>query len=115
MGSEYDRIAEQARTHERVQTLMHYLNKENLTKVHQDQEKGKAAGIDGVSKEVYEEHLDSNLDGLLKQMKQFSYRPQAVRRTYIPKAGSAKMRPLGIPAYQDRLVQGVMQRVLDQI
>ena len=115
MGSEYERIAEQARTHERVQTLMHYLNKENLKEVHQKQEKGKATGIDGVSKEIYEENLDSNIDELLKQMKQFSYRPQAVRRTYIPKAGSAKMRPLGIPAYQDRLVQGVMQRMLDQI
>lgn len=115
MGSEYERIAEQARKHERVQTLMHYLNKENLKEVHQKQEKGKARGIDGVSKEIYEENLDSNIDELLKQMKQFSYRPQAVRRTYIPKAGSAKMRPLGIPAYQDRLVQGVMQRMLDQI
>ena len=115
MESEYERIAEQARKHERVQTLMHYLNKENLKEVHQKQEKGKATGIDGVSKEIYEENLDSNIDELLKQMKQFSYRPQAVRRTYIPKAGSAKMRPLGIPAYQDRLVQGVMQRMLDQI
>ncbi len=115
MGNEYERIAEQARKHERVQTLMHYLNKENLNEVHKDQEKGKATGIDGVSKEIYEENLDLNIDELLKQMKQFSYRPQAVRRTYIPKAGSAKMRPLGIPAYQDRLVQGVMQRMLDQI
>ena len=61
MGSEYERIAEQARTHERVQTLMHYLNKENLKEVHQKQEKGKATGIDGVSKEIYEENLDSNI------------------------------------------------------
>src|SRR5699024_1366941 len=38
-----------------------------------------------------------------------------VRRTYIPKAGNDKMRPLGIPAYEDKLVQGVMRRVLDQI
>ena len=115
MGNAYERIAEQARKHEKVQTLMHYLNKENLSEVHKQQPKGKAKGIDGVSKEIYEKNLDSNIDELLKQMKQFSYRPQAVRRAYIPKAGSDKMRPLGIPAYRDRLVQGVMQRVLDQI
>jgi group II intron reverse transcriptase/maturase len=115
MGNAYERIAEQASKHEKVQTLMHYLNKENLSEVHKQQPKGKAKGIDGESKETYEKNLDSNIDELLKQMKQFSYRPQAVRRAYIPKAGSDKMRPLGIPAYRDRLVQGVMQRVLDQI
>ena len=41
MGNEYERIAEQARKHERVQTLMHYLNKENLKEVHQKQKKAK--------------------------------------------------------------------------
>lgn len=115
MENAYERISELARKHEKVQTLMHYLNKENLKEVHKRQLKGKATGIDGVSKEMYGENLDSNLEELLKQMKQFSYHPQAVRRTYIPKAGSDKLRPLGIPAYRDRLVQGVMQKVLDQI
>ena len=115
MASAYDKIAQQTARHERVQTIMHYVNKANLAEEHKRQEKGKATGIDKVSKEEYGQELDKNLDDLLRRMKQFSYRPQAVRRTYIPKSGSDKLRPLGIPAYEDKLVQGVMRRVLDEI
>ncbi len=115
MGNAYERIAQQAAKHERVQTLMHNVSKENLIEEHKQQQKGKATGIDGVNKEGYGENLEANIDALLVRMKTFSYRPQAVRRTYIPKAGSDKLRPLGIPAYEDKLVQGVMRRVLDQI
>lgn len=115
MANAYERIAQQAEKHERVQTLMHYVNKQNLIEEHKQQQKGKAKGIDGVGKEAYGENLEANIDDLLIRMKAFSYRPQAVRRTYIPKAGSDKMRPLGIPAYGDKLVQGVMRKVLDQI
>ena len=115
MASEYEKIAKQAARHERVQTLMHYVNKANLAEEHQSQEHGKATGIDKVSKSSYGEGLDENLDDLIERMKKFSYSPQPVRRTHIPKIGSDKMRPLGIPAYEDRLVQGVMRRVLDEI
>ncbi len=115
MENAYERIAWQAEEHARAQTLMHYVNKQNLMEEHSQQQKGKARGIDGMSKEAYEENLEENIDNLIARMKSFSYRPQAVRRTYIPKVGSDKMRPLGIPAYEDKLVQGVMRRVLDQI
>lgn len=94
---------------------MHYVNKETLKEEHKKQKYGKATGIDKVSKKEYSPDIDNNLDRLVAKMKTFSYKPQAVRRTYIPKAGSDKMRPLGIPAYEDRLVQGVMRNVLDQI
>jgi len=115
MENAYSGIALQASKHGKVQTIMHYVNKENLTAEHKAQKSGKAVGIDGVSKEEYGKQLEENIDNLLSKMKTFSYRPQSVRRTYIPKAGSDKLRPLGIPAYEDRLVQGVMRKVLDQI
>ena len=115
MENDFSKIALQSRNHEKVQTIMHYVNKENLAKEHKMQKTGKSTGIDKMSKEQYAENLDENLENLIARMKIFSYRPQAVRRTYIPKTGSDKMRPLGIPAYEDKLVQGVMRKILDQI
>ena len=115
MVSAYEKIAQQAARHEKVQTLIHYVNKTNLAEEHRIQNGNKAVGVDKVTKDSYEKDLDANLDDLLNRMKRFSYKPQPVRRTYIPKAGSDKMRPLGIPSYEDKLVQGVMRKVLDEI
>jgi RNA-directed DNA polymerase len=115
MENAFDEIAVQAEKHNKLQTLMHYVNKQTLNEEHKRQQKGKATGIDGIDKEAYGENLDENMEKLLANMKSFSYKPQAVRRTYIPKAGSDKLRPLGIPAYEDRLVQGVMKKILDKI
>jgi len=92
---------------------MHLINKTTLKEVHRRQEKNKASGIDKVTKETYEKNLEENLDNLLARMKTFSYRPQPVRRTYIEKEGKSETRPLGIPAYEDRLVQGVIAEILN--
>ena len=93
---------------------MHKVNKETLKEQHRKQLANKASGVDKVTKEQYNEHLEENIDLVLTKMKSFSYKPLPVRRTYIPKA-NGKMRPLGIPAYEDRLVQGVMADVLNEI
>ena len=61
----------------------------------------KAVGVDGITKAEYGEKLDENIADLIARMKRFSYKPQPVRRVYIPKA-NGKLRPLGIPAYEDR-------------
>ena len=115
MENEFEKIATLAEKHQRVQTMMHYVNQATLAEEHGRQQKGKAVGIDGVTKEEYERNLGDNIENLVKRMKTFSYRPQAVRRTHIPKAGSDKLRPLGIPSYEDKLVQGVMRMALDEI
>lgn len=95
-------------------SLIHLVNKETLKEQHRKQSKGKASGIDKVTKEEYDKDLDNNLDNLLIRMKKFSYKPLPVKRTYIPKQ-NGKLRPLGIPAYEDKLVQGVMANVLSEI
>jgi len=109
-----DRIEQLVEEHpeRKMQTLMHLVNKTTLAEVHRKQETGKARGIDGVSKTVYEKNLNENLDDLISRMRTFSYHPQPVRRTYIEKEGSEELRPLGIPAYEDRLVQGVIAEIL---
>ena len=99
----------------KLQTLMHLVNKTTLKEVHKKQKTGKASGIDKVTKTIYERDIDENTDSLLARMKTFSYRPQPVRRTYIEKEGKEEMRPLGIPAYEDRLVQGVIAEILNTI
>ena len=93
---------------------MHYVNEQTLMAEHRKQAKRKATGVDGVDKTAYDENAEENIRELVSKMKKFQYRPQAVRRTYIPKA-NGKMRPLGIPAYEDRLVQGVMAGLLNEV
>lgn len=98
----------------KLQTIMHKVNKETLKEQHKKQQKNKASGIDKITKEEYDKNLSNNLDNLLKRMKSFSYKPQPVRRTFIPKA-NGKLRPLGIPSYEDKLVQGAMSEILNEI
>jgi group II intron reverse transcriptase/maturase len=117
MTTGLERISQLAKEHpdRKMQTLMHLVNKETLRGVHKRQDRNKAHGVDQITKVEYEENLEANLENLIARMKQFSYRPQPVRRTHIPKDGSDQMRPLGIPAYEDRLVQGAMADVLTAI
>lgn len=115
MENERKDIRTLAKKYDKLQTLMCYVNKETLMEQHKKQMKGKASGTDGVTKEQYNENAESNIENLLNRMKKFSYKPQAVKRVYIPKTGSDKLRPLGIPAYEDRLVQGCMAYVRNEI
>ena len=115
MANDYTRIALQLQKYGTVQGLMRYINKESLKEQHEKQEKGKAVGIDKVTKEEYGENLEENIDNLIARMKRFAYKPQSSRRVYIPKEGSIKQRPISIPAYEDRLVQGNMAEILEVI
>ena len=114
MEPETKGIRYQSATFPTVQGMMHYVNEQTLMMEHRKQARKKATGIDGVDKTAYDENAEENIRELVMKMKRFQYKPQAVRRTYIPK-GNGKMRPLGIPAYEDRLVQGVMAGLLNEV
>ena len=117
METKLAKIAEVAREkpEEKFTSLVHLINKEMLIQCHQELSGKKAAGIDRVSKTEYEQNLESNIEDLLERMKRQAYKPQAVRRTYIEKPGSNKMRPLGIPSYEDKLVQLALVKILGAI
>ena len=74
-----------------------------------------AAGVDHQTIEMFEQHLEANLERLAISLKDGSYRPQALRREWIPKPGSKEKRPLGIPTVRDRVVQTAMRAVLEPI
>lgn len=76
---------------------------------------GGAAGVDHVSIERFEERMIPNLRKLSEQLRNGTYRPQAIRRQYIPKPGGSEMRPLGIPTVRDRVVQTALRNVLEPI
>jgi RNA-directed DNA polymerase len=74
-----------------------------------------AAGVDHVTVAHYAKDLDANLKRLSEALRTGTYRPQAIRRHYIPKPGSREQRPLGIPTVRDRVVQTALRLVLEPI
>lgn len=112
------RIAEKARREPqfRFTSLHHLLQPELLEGCHQQLSSRAAAGIDGVTKKTYSTELSVNVSILAEQLQQMGYRPQPERRDlYIPKPGTDKQRPQGVPAYEHKLVQTALVAVLENI
>jgi RNA-directed DNA polymerase len=74
-----------------------------------------SGGVDQVTIEAYEVGLGARLESLTKQLGSGTYKPQPVRRAYIPKPGSSECRPLGIPTVADRVVQTALRNVIEPI
>lgn len=111
------RIAEKARREPgfKFTSLYHLMNEELLRECFKRLRNDAAAGIDEVTKEMYAENLESNLTNLTGRLHRMAYIPQPVRRKYIPKPGSSKPRPLGIPCFEDKLVQAGLVRILEAV
>ena len=74
-----------------------------------------AAGVDHQTIEMFEANLEANLRRLAEDLRTGTYRPQAIRRVYIPKPGKKELRPLGIPTVRDRVAQAAVRHVLEPI
>jgi RNA-directed DNA polymerase len=96
--------------------LMCMFDEENLKECFNMLDGKKAIGIDGVTKSMYALNLDENLKDLVSRMKRMAYRPGPVKQVLIPKEGKrGATRPLGISNLEDKIVQKMMQRVLESI
>lgn len=117
METKLIRIAEIAKENpnEVFTSLYHHLNVELLTQCHNELAGNKAAGIDDVTKLEYSMKLEENILRLVERLKNHRYKPQAVRRVYIPKGDGKAKRPLGIPAYEDKIVQSGLNKILQAI
>ncbi len=117
VGTKLLRIAEKARQDPdcKFTSLFHLMNEDLLRECFEGLRKDAASGIDQVTKEEYGKDLAANLTALVGRLHKMSYIPQPVRRAYIPKPGSTKQRPLGIPALEDKLVQAGLVRILEAI
>jgi hypothetical protein len=98
----------------RFHSLAHLLDVPALARAYHRMRKDAAVGVDGVTKEQYGQDLERNLRDLHARMKAKRYRHQPIRRVHIPKEGG-KTRPIGISAFEDKLVQDAVREVLEAI
>jgi RNA-directed DNA polymerase len=118
MATDLTRISEKARKEPELvfTSLYHHIcDVENLRACYDALDAHKATGVDGVTKEEYGENLDANLLDLSARLQRMGYRPGPKRRSYIPKPGSAKGRPLGISNFEDKIVEAATKRTLEPI
>ena len=95
-------------------SLAHLLSEVTLKECFHMLKEDRAPGIDEVTYGEYGKYLNTNIQKLVKRMRAGDYYPQPVRRAYIPK-GEGKLRPLGIPALEDKIVQMGIARILNAI
>jgi group II intron reverse transcriptase/maturase len=116
MSPELLRVAERAQREPDGQfhSLAHLIDELALFRAHHRQREDAAVGVDGVTKEDYEQHLLDNLQSLHERLRTRRYRHQPILRVHIPK-GDGKTRPLGISAFEDKVVQDALREVLQAI
>ncbi len=111
------RIAKLAREDPKraLTTLAHHIDIEFLREAYRRTRKDGATGVDGQTAEDYEKNLEDNLRSLLDRFKSGTYRAPPVRRVYIPKGDGKKTRPIGIPTFEEKVLQRAVAMVLEAI
>ena len=102
-----NRIAELARKFrdEPLKSIHQFMDRWWLEDAFHQLDAKKAPGIDKVTKDLYGERLAKNLEDLINRVRSRTYRAPAVKRVEIPKTGSDELRPLGIPSFEDKVLQ----------
>jgi group II intron reverse transcriptase/maturase len=96
-------------------TLAHHIDVEWLREAYRRTRKDGATGVDRQSAEQYAEHLEDNLRALLGRVKSGTYRAPPVRRVHIPKGDGTQSRPIGIPTFEDKVLQRAVAMVLEAV
>jgi group II intron reverse transcriptase/maturase len=96
-------------------SLAHHVDIDWLLEAYRRTRKDGAVGIDGQTAASYAEELESNLQNLLDRAKSGTYRAPPVRRVHIPKGDGSQTRPIGIPTFEDKVLQRAVAMVLEAI
>lgn len=116
VSTKLQRIAELAREapEREFLSLAHHIDLEFLKEAFRRTRKDGAVGVDGQTGRAYEERLEENLRSLLERFKSGRYWAPPVRRTYVPK-GDGRQRPIGIPSFEDKVLQRAVTMVLSAV
>jgi group II intron reverse transcriptase/maturase len=98
-----------------IRSLSHHMDQAWLHEAHQRTRKDGATGIDGVTAEEYATNLEENLQQLENRAKSGLYRAPPVRRVHIPKGGGTETRPIGIPTFEDKVLQRAVGMLLEPV
>ncbi len=96
-------------------SLGHHVNQETLREAFRRTRKDGAVGVDGQTAADYAKDLEGNLQSLLERFKSGSYRAPSVRRVHIPKGCGTTTRPIGIPTFEDKVLQRAVVMVLEAV
>jgi group II intron reverse transcriptase/maturase len=96
-------------------TLAHHIDVDFLREAYRRTRKDGAPGVDRQTADEYAQNLEANLQALLDRFKSGTYRAPPVKRVHIPKGDGSKTRPIGIPTFEDKVLQRAVAMVLEAI
>lgn len=117
ISTKLDRIATLAKQAPEMAftTLAHHIDLDWLREAYRRTRKDGATGVDGQTAAEYATDLESNLQSLLERAKSGAYRAPPVRRIHIPKGDGTQTRPIGVPTFEDKVLQRAVAMLLEAV